>query len=40
MSVAEAAAQYGTPVSDFCRLNPLVASADLILPGTQVFVYV
>lgn len=40
MSVAEAAAQYGTPVSDFCRLNPLVASADLIPPGTQVFVYV
>ena len=36
----EAAAQYGTPVSDPCRLNPLVASADLIPPGTQVFVYV
>ena len=40
MSVAEAAAQYSTPVADFCRLNPLVASADLIPPGTQVFVYV
>ena len=40
MSIAEAAAQYNTPVADFCRLNPLIASQSILPPGSQVFVFV
>ena len=39
MSVAEAASQYGTPIADFCRLNPTVASREILPVNTQVFVF-
>lgn len=39
MSVAEASSTYATPVSDFCRLNPLVATLETIPAGQQVFVF-
>lgn len=40
MSLSEAASTYGTPVADFCRLNPLLATLDQIPAGAQVFVFV
>lgn len=39
MSIAEAAAQYSTPVADFCRLNPLAAALSELPVGQQIFVF-
>lgn len=40
MSVAEAAATYNTPVADLCRLNPTVATREVIPVSSQLFVFV
>lgn len=40
MSLAECSATYGTPVTDLCRLNPLLASRTVLPAGSTVFVFV
>lgn len=40
MSLPEIASQYGTPLQDLFRLNPLLATRETLPPGSVVFVYV
>jgi hypothetical protein len=40
MSLPEISSQYGTPLQDLFRLNPLIATRDTMPPGSIVFVHV